>query len=91
MIAYTGPGKAPNWIDVDAGVYIFNSHCCLAHKSEANFKTLLKLRADTSDLQNSLRKQRGPNGQTYWLIVFEYAIHFGLTEIKAELIWKENV
>ena len=56
-----------------------------------SFASLCFVRADLSRLSNSAQPKTGPNGQTYWTVVFSIEIHFGLTEFKARMKWNEDV
>ena len=55
------------------------------------FASLCHVKADLSKLTNSAEPKIGPNGQTYWTVVFNIEIHFGLTEFKARIKWVEDV
>ena len=56
-----------------------------------NFSTLCVVQADLSLLSGSAAPKQGKNGKTYWTIVFSVEIHFGLTEFKARMKWKDKV
>lgn len=56
-----------------------------------NFSTLCYVRADLSPLAGSAQSKQGKNGKTYWTIVFNIEIHFGLTEFRARIKWLDNV
>ena len=49
------------------------------------------MRADLSPLAGSAQSKQGKNGKTYWTIVFNIEIHFGLTEFRARIKWVDNV
>ncbi|KAH9838505.1 uncharacterized protein C8Q71DRAFT_704768 [Rhodofomes roseus] len=72
---YRGGGSIPKWILRDA----------------ENFSTLCYVRADLSPLAGSAQSKQGKNGKTYWTIVFNIEIHFGLTEFRARIKWLDNV
>ena len=56
-----------------------------------NFSTLCVVQADLSLLSGSAEPKQGKNGKKYWTIVFSVEIHFGLTEFKARMKWKDKV
>lgn len=56
-----------------------------------NFSTLCVVQADLSLLSGSAEAKQGKNGKTYWTIIFSVEIHFGLTEFKARMKWKDKV
>ncbi|KAH9917817.1 uncharacterized protein B0H18DRAFT_853686, partial [Fomitopsis serialis] len=72
---YRGGGSVPKWILRNAD----------------NFSTLCYVRADLSPLAGSAQSKQGRNGKTYWTIVFNIEIHFGLTEFRARIKWLDNV
>ncbi|KAH7883409.1 hypothetical protein F5I97DRAFT_1939180 [Phlebopus sp. FC_14] len=49
------------------------------------------LRGDTSRLAHALQPQRTRDGTTYHVISFDVILLFGLTELKAQISWVENV
>ena len=56
-----------------------------------DFSTLCVVQADLSLLSGSAEPKQGKNGKKYWTIVFSVEIHFGLTEFKARMKWKDKV
>jgi hypothetical protein len=52
--------------------------------------TLCTVHADTSTIAEALKPQRGQSG-TYYRLDFEMILSFGLTELKAQIAWFENV
>lgn len=73
--SYGGSISPPKWRDVDARMY---SEVCTV---EVDLSHLTK---KTEDI-----KKRGPKGK-YYQLDYEVALLFGLTELKAQLIWKEK-
>ncbi|KAJ2932470.1 hypothetical protein H1R20_g4610, partial [Candolleomyces eurysporus] len=71
---YRGGNTVPKWIE---------------RRSET-FSTLCIVKADLSMLSDSAAPKQGPNGKTYWTIVFSVEIHFGLTEFQARIKWVQN-
>lgn len=57
----------------------------------AHFGSLCFVRADLSKISSSAEPLKGPDGQTYWTVVFSIEIHFGLTEFKARMKYVEDV
>ncbi len=56
-----------------------------------NFIHVCTLTADLSGLQNSLKVQKGPEGQDFWRVDFKVIVFFGGTTLKARLAWNEGV
>ena len=56
-----------------------------------DFSTLCVVQADLSLLSGSAEPKQGKNGKKYWTIIFSVEIHFGLTEFKARMKWKDKV
>ena len=54
------------------------------------FAPLCTITADMSRLCDSLQPARA-RGKTFYRIRYEFALHFGLTEFKAQAVWQENV
>jgi hypothetical protein len=46
--------------------------------------------ADTSEIVKALKPRKGQGG-TYYRLEFEMVMSFGLTELKAQIAWLENV
>ncbi|KZP18863.1 hypothetical protein FIBSPDRAFT_744893, partial [Athelia psychrophila] len=55
-----------------------------------NFSVLCKIEADTSKLSQTLKPRNGPLGQ-YYRLDYSVVLLFGLTELKAQICWIENV
>jgi hypothetical protein len=46
----------------------------------------------TADLSHlNLNPRKGRQGKTYFRVDYEIVLLFGLTELKAQIAWKENV
>ncbi|KAG6332939.1 hypothetical protein ID866_6155 [Astraeus odoratus] len=73
--AYRGSLLDPQWTDEEPD----------------SFKELCTIRADVSRAANALCPQTSPDGNTYYQIAFDVIILFGLTELKAQISWMENV
>jgi hypothetical protein len=55
------------------------------------FSTLCTVTADTSQLAYSLQPLRGIGGIEYYHLEFDVVLQFGLTELKAQISWMEEV
>lgn len=56
------------------------------------YTTLCSVRADTSKLVRSMQPHHLPDGGgTYYSILFYVVLLFGLTELKAQISWIDNV
>ncbi|KAF9231961.1 hypothetical protein BU15DRAFT_81774 [Melanogaster broomeanus] len=74
FLAYRGSLLEPTWMD----------------KEPASFTKLCTVIADTSRLVNSMRPQRSLNGGTYYSLNIDVILLFGLTELKAQIGWKDR-
>ncbi|KIJ14485.1 hypothetical protein PAXINDRAFT_115792 [Paxillus involutus ATCC 200175] len=74
---YRGELTAPAWVDVEPHA----------------FATLCTVHANTSKIIGSLRPRRSEDSSTgvYYTIDYDVILLFGLTELKAQISWKENV
>jgi hypothetical protein len=55
------------------------------------FNTLCTVTADTSQMAKGLRPRRGPGGNRYFTQEYSIVLLFGLTELKAQISWMEEV
>jgi hypothetical protein len=55
------------------------------------FATLCTVEADTSQLINAMRPRHGRGGALFYEQIFSVVLLFGLTELKAQLCWMEDV
>ncbi|KAI6108537.1 hypothetical protein EV401DRAFT_2116788 [Pisolithus croceorrhizus] len=75
IVAYRGTLKDPLWMD----------------KEKESYTKLCTIFADTSKLTSSLQPCQRPNGLgIYYTLNFDVVMLFGLTELKAQVSWKEN-
>ncbi|KAI6029300.1 hypothetical protein BKA83DRAFT_4216861 [Pisolithus microcarpus] len=74
IIAYRGKLANPCWMDTEEGSY---THMCT-------------IRADTSKLAPIMQSHQLPGGGVYYSMWIEVIILFGLTELRAQISWKEN-
>lgn len=74
IMAYRGQLANPRWMDTEEGSY---THMCT-------------IRADTSKLAPSMQANQLGGGAVYYSIMIEVVILFGLTELRAQISWKEN-
>ncbi|KAI6046250.1 hypothetical protein EDC04DRAFT_1677424 [Pisolithus marmoratus] len=75
IMAYRGKLANPRWMDSEEGLY---THMCT-------------IRADTSKLAPSMQSHQLGGGVVYYSIMIEVIILFGLTELRAQISWRENV
>jgi hypothetical protein len=54
-----------------------------------HYSKLCMITADLSHL--NLNPRKGRQGKTYFRVDYEIVLLFGLTELKAQIAWKENV
>ena len=55
------------------------------------FSTLCTVTADTRQMANLLQPHYGMNGVLYYRLDYKVVLLFGLTELKAQISWMENV
>ncbi|RDB20568.1 Heat shock protein 12A [Hypsizygus marmoreus] len=74
ILCYRGLSEKPEWTDVDTDMY----------------STLCTVKADVAQFKTTLRPQLGKGSRIYFKLNFEVILSFGLTELTAQLSWKEN-
>ncbi|KAG6334775.1 hypothetical protein ID866_4308 [Astraeus odoratus] len=74
ILAYRGKLPNPRWIDEEQDV----------------FTSMCTIRADTSKLAHSMQSNPLPGGGAYYSILIHVILLFGLTELKAQISWREN-
>ncbi|KAL4068706.1 hypothetical protein V8B97DRAFT_2024646 [Scleroderma yunnanense] len=75
ITAYRGSLTKPDWMDTEPD----------------KFTTLCTVRADTSKLARKLSPKRSKEGIMYYVIDVKVILLFGLTELKAQVGWNEDV
>ena len=91
---YRGAAKNPQWRDVDAGGYRWVRGTNIAHADFAPdmYSTLCYIEADTSQISRMLQARRSSGaGKLYYTIEYDVILLFGLTELKAQVAWQEQV
>lgn len=58
---------------------------------QARFTTMCHVIADTSTIAHSLRPQQAPGGGDYYSLHFDVILLFGLTELRAQISWNDQV
>jgi hypothetical protein len=93
-LCYRGQGtSAPDWLDEDRGqsfppfgtMSVEVLTLVLDH-----FQTLCSIEADLSGVFSTLEPQSGPFG-SYYRKELDIVLLFGLTELKAQLCWYDDV
>ena len=56
-----------------------------------NFSVLCNITADVTSAVQKLKPRRRPDGRTFYQFDFKVILLFGLTELRAQLKWSENV
>ncbi|KZP02189.1 hypothetical protein FIBSPDRAFT_771053, partial [Athelia psychrophila] len=72
---YHGSTRKPKWIDTEPG----------------QFPVLCVIEADTHEVANAAWPLVGLNGRVYYQMEYSIVLLFGLTELKAQICWIENV
>ncbi|KAJ3784741.1 hypothetical protein GGU10DRAFT_270811 [Lentinula aff. detonsa] len=75
VLAYQGIDNNPSWIDVDSEMYF----------------TACTVTADVSKITMALSPLENPAGFMYHRLDFDIVLLFELTELQAQIAWKENV
>lgn len=91
VACYRGHRKNPTWMDLEPGMYQLsarNKALILMCYPLESFSTLCTIHADTSRVAK--QKRQGVNG-VYYTQTFDIVLSCGLTEMKAQISWKENV
>ena len=57
--------------------------------SKGSYEQVCTVEADTSTIVPT--KKKSPAGETYYTMSYEIVLLFGLTELKAQIAYKENV
>ncbi|PFH47737.1 hypothetical protein AMATHDRAFT_6474 [Amanita thiersii Skay4041] len=75
IMCYRGlDGHPPEWLD----------------KAPDLFVSLCNVRADLTNIARSAKSAVSQEGKTYYWFGYEIALLFGLTELRAEIVWKED-
>ncbi|TFK71047.1 hypothetical protein BDN72DRAFT_877355 [Pluteus cervinus] len=74
IIFYVGSVQKLYWLDED----------------KDNFKVLCTVEADVTSFASKLPRQKGTGGKEYYAINLDIIILFGLTELVAQIAWKEK-
>ena len=94
ILCYRGLGKDPRWTDVDPGTLFYGRRIICrtgltTHISTTELYTsLCTIFADTSKVARL--PQEGPNG-TFYVQDFRIVLLCGLTELRAQISWTEDV
>ncbi|KAG1846570.1 hypothetical protein DFJ58DRAFT_705635 [Suillus subalutaceus] len=75
IVCYRGDSPNPRWTDSEPGM----------------FSTLCNVHADTSKVARTISPRRGYAGLQFFRQEFSIVLMFGLTELQAQLSWKEDV
>ncbi len=88
---YTGRRVHPKWMDVDEGWWSPGLATLLSIPCTDDYSAYCSVTADTSIVAKSLDPQRCLDGTYYYQLSFDVVILFGMTELKAQLAWIEDV
>ena len=61
------------------------------HLSIVNFTDLCEVTADMTELKGSIQPQTNHRGAKYYTVAYDIVLLFGLTELKAQIAWTQNV
>lgn len=94
ILSYRGPLSEPGWIDVEPRLLssIISTRFDMLLRTFVPvtdmFSTLCTVRADVSHIPF---KTLGRKKKRYYMFEFDVVLCFGLTELKAQISWKEDV
>jgi hypothetical protein len=92
ILCYRGSSPNPAWTDVDPGRLLFYLlHKSLNNRPKGMYSKLCTIMTDTSEIQHVIRRCVRQDGQTYYVMDYDIVLSFGLTELTAQVAWKENV
>lgn len=74
ILCYRGPSADPQWTDVETEMYT----------------KLCTVISDISRIKKKLRPRRGKDGKAYFHLAYEIILSFGLTELQAQVCWKDH-
>jgi hypothetical protein len=77
VFAYTGDGPAPYFM------------CDRSGDMTTGFSLACVIQANLSNMRSSLQRRMGDKGP-YWVLIFDIAISFGTTELKAAVVWEDS-
>jgi hypothetical protein len=90
ITSYNGTTHDPEWTDVEPSTYACSSPLDGSLLTRADmFSRLCIVQADMSHIV--LQPQRGKGGAIYYRRDFDVMLLFGLTELKAQICWTEDV
>ena len=86
-------GNPPVWIDLDPGVWSVALSNTQANGNfpKDRFADLCEVSADMTKLKGSIQPKKNYLGANYYTLNFDVVLLFGLTELKAQIAWKQNV
>jgi hypothetical protein len=94
ILEYRGDILDPEWMDKEPGKHGDKVAMRIADEwfqMQARFTTMCHVIADTSTFARSLRPQQAPGGGDYYRLDFDVILLFGLTELKAQISWNDQV
>ena len=93
ITCYHGKLEDPGWRDTEPGMHLLWCRLLLKHTHETAelFSPLCTVKADTSMMAKALVPKYGLRGERYYRQDFSVVLLFGLTELKAQISWIEDV
>ena len=100
ILCYKGFDIEPRWVDIDAGGFWHQSQCpspnnlCSYHGPiwfntlSGKYVTFCAVEADLTSIP--CQKRKNAQGNIYYEILLDIILFFGLTEIKAQIAWKDT-
>ena len=100
VFCYRGASTNPRWIDVDRGQFFllissvhqyelaFSPCTDIFLFAAENYSRLCDVEADLSTM--TLIPLSNPAGGTYYRVEYDIVLSFGLTELKAQIAWRDE-
>lgn len=91
-MSYRGEKVEPRWMDEEEGEFSSSVNPWINFLCLDMYQPLCIVAADLSEACRSLQPRRSRHGlPPHYCLSFEVVLLFGLTELKAQIAWKENV
>jgi hypothetical protein len=90
ITSYNGTTQNPEWTDMEPSTHAYGILFDGSLLTRADmFSRLCIVQADMSHIV--LQPQRGKKGAIYYRLDYDIVLLFGLTELKAQICWTEDV
>ncbi|KAK7032185.1 hypothetical protein VNI00_013359 [Paramarasmius palmivorus] len=90
IMCYRGNADNPRWTDVEPSTELVCLKAKILIIPTELFSTLCTVEADTSKAPGFITEKYNLNQGRYYEAAYEVVLLFGMTELKAQICWKEN-